>query len=39
MNAAEPGTNPGTIITEAASADGSTLAAYTESGLIRLWRR
>jgi WD40 repeat protein len=39
MTAADSGTNPGTIITEAASADGSTLAVYMESGLIRLWRK
>ncbi|HEY4989250.1 MAG TPA: protein kinase [Opitutaceae bacterium] len=37
MSAADPATSPGTIITEAASADGSSLAAYTESGLIRVW--
>jgi WD40 repeat protein len=39
MTATEAGTHPGMIITEAASADGSSLAAYTESGLIRLWRQ
>jgi WD40 repeat protein len=37
MSATDPATSPGTIITEAASADGSSLAAYTESGLIRVW--
>ncbi len=39
MTAAGSQSNPGTIITEAASADGSTFAAYTETGLIRLWRK
>jgi WD40 repeat protein len=39
MTAADTGTNPGMITAEAVSADGASLAAYTESGLIRLWRR
>jgi WD40 repeat protein len=39
MSAADPATSPGTIITEAVSADGSSLAAYTESGLIRVWHK
>lgn len=39
MTAADTGTSPGMITAEAVSADGSSLAAYTESGLIRLWRR
>jgi WD40 repeat protein len=39
LAAAYSGTEPGMIYSEAASADGSALAAYTESGLIRLWRR
>jgi WD40 repeat protein len=39
MTAADPATSPGTVNTEATNADGTELAAYTESGLIRLWRK
>ncbi|HEX7630503.1 MAG TPA: hypothetical protein VF388_00105, partial [Lacunisphaera sp.] len=30
---------PGSLARNAISADGKTLAGYTESGVIRLWRK
>ncbi len=34
-----PGEAPGSLARNAISADGKTLAGYTESGAIRLWRK
>lgn len=36
---AAPGAPPGSLVRNALSADGKTLAGYTESGVIRLWRK